>query len=469
MPAYAKMTRIERDALGTLEVPFDALYGIQTLRACRNFPISGLPISRHPELLRALALVKKAVASANHQLGALSETKASIIARVCDEIIAGQHANHFPVDVFQGGAGTSTNMNMNEVIANRGLELMGQSCGTYAMLHPNDDVNRSQSTNDVYPTAVRLALLLATPTLVGALADLADAFDENGRRFSHVLKLGRTQLQDAVPMTLGQEMHAYAVTLREDLQRLNAAQGLLSEVNLGGTAIGTGITANAAYRELAIAELARLSGVAVVPTQNLIEASWDVGAFVHFSGLLKRIATKLSKISSDLRLLASGPRGGLGEIRLPAMQPGSSIMPGKVNPVIPEVVNQVAYYVIGVDVSVTFASEAGQLQLNAFEPLIAHSLLQSVHLLRNAAITLNENCVVGILADEDACRGHLEASTAYLTALIPVLGYERVVDLAQSLLSSKMSLRELLSRMTDVSLEELDWALNLKPVVRSAT
>jgi aspartate ammonia-lyase len=453
------MTRAETDSLGTLTVARDALYGVQTQRARHNFPISGVAIGQFPDLLRALALVKKAAATANSSLGTLSAEKAQLIGRVCDEILAGQHRDQFPVDVFQGGAGTSTNMNMNEVIANRGLELMGHALGDYVHLHPNDDVNQSQSTNDVYPTAVRLALLLATPRLVTALIHLAEAFEAKGHDFADIRKLGRTELQDAVPMFVGQEMAAFAHTIREDVQRVTAAMGLISEVNLGGTAIGTGINTSAGYGPLATAELMRLSGVSLTSASNLIEASWDAGAFVHFSGVLKRVAVKLSKISNDLRLLSSGPRGGFGELRLPAVQPGSSIMPGKVNPVIPEMVNQVAFHVIGADMTVTMAAEAGQLQLNAFEPLIAYSLLQSVDLLTNAAETFARRCVAGIEADAEVCQRHLDASTASATALVPVLGYERTAMFAKRMLETGRPLTDLLSDLIELD-PAMRWVLN---------
>ncbi len=340
------------------------------------------------------------------------------------------------MDVFQGGAGTSTNMNVNEVIANRGLELMGHPCGSYAHLHPNDDVNRSQSTNDVYPTAIRIALMSDLPLLMTSLLDLATAFEAKGMAFGGVAKLGRTELQDAVPMTLGAEMRAYGVTLREDVDRLRATVGMLAEINLGGTAIGTGVAAPEGYRAAVFAELVSLTGLALKPAADLMEANWDAGVFVHVSGVLKRVATKLSKIANDLRLLSSGPRGGLGEIRLPAMQPGSSIMPGKVNPVICEMVNQVAFHVIGADVTISFAAEAGQLQLNAFEPIMAFELLQSISLLRNAAEVFRLRCIDGIEADADRCRRNLEASTANFAELVPLIGYERASVLAKGMLAS---------------------------------
>lgn len=432
-------TRTERDALGEITVPFGALYGPQTERALRNFPISGISIGQIPPLISALAIIKKAAAAANSRLGHLSLEKSAIIGRVCDEITGGQHLQHFPVDVFQGGAGTSTNMNMNEVIANRGLELMGRSCGDYTFLHPNDDVNRSQSTNDVYPTAIRIALMTSVPSLMDALLELSVAFEEKGEEFAGIRKLGRTELQDAVPMTLGDEMRAYGVTIREDVQRLRATVELLSEVNIGGTAIGTGVTAADGFRAAIIQELKDLTGLKLKPAADLMEASWDVGVFVHLSGVLKRAATKLSKIANDLRLLSSGPRGGLGEIRLPPMQPGSSLMPGKVNPVIAEMVNQVAFHVIGTDVSITFAAEGGQLQLNAFEPLIAYGLLQSVNLLRNATQTLRTRCIEGMEADSNRCLANLEASTANFAELVPVIGYDKASKLARKMLAEGLS------------------------------
>jgi aspartate ammonia-lyase len=422
--------RREHDSLGEVAVPAAAYYGAQTARAVRNFPISGVTLAQYPTLLQGLAYVKPAA-------------KAEAIVAAAQEVIDGKLHDQFPVDVIQGGAGTSTNMNMNEVLANRGLELMGFPRGAFEHLHPNDDVNMSQSTNDAYPTAVRLAVLLARTGLSLALDRLAVAFERNAQRFAHVVKLGRTQLQDAVPMTLGQEMGGYAATIREDIARLDEARKLLCEVNLGGTAIGTRINASPDYGGRAIAELCRLSGQPLVQSANLVEASWDMGGFVMFSGVLKRIATKLSKIASDLRLLSSGPRGGLGEIALPAMQPGSSIMPGKVNPVIPEVLNQVCFQVIGNDLAVTMAAEAGQLQLNAFEPLIAHNILGSMMLLNNAIDTFTDRCVVGIEAHEDVCARHVEHSVSTVTALVPLLGYERAAALAKEALATGRTVRQL--------------------------
>jgi aspartate ammonia-lyase len=465
MSAGDDVYRNETDSLGEVSVPSAAYFGAQTMRAVENFPISRTFVSSMPDIIQALAMVKKAAALSNERLGLLSAEKAMVIATVCDEIIAGRHDDQFPIDVFQGGAGTSTNMNMNEVIANRGLEILGMPRGNYSRLHPNDDVNLSQSTNDVYPTAIRLALLIATPKLARAMGDLASAFQAKGEEFSQILKLGRTQLQDAVPMTLGQEFAAFGTTIREDLQRLEEARLLLCEVNLGGTAIGTGITTVSDYQGMVVSELARVSGIRLASSENLVEACWDTGAFVHFSGVLKRIAVKLSKISNDLRLLSSGPRGGVGEILLPAVQPGSSIMPGKMNPVIPEVVNQVAFYVIGQDMTVTFAAEAGQLQLNAFEPVIAFSLLQSIKLLANAIATLERRCVVGIRADEAVCARNLMSGTALVTALVPVIGYERAAVMAKAILSGQ-SLQSLLDQTTDLGPLTVTELLNAEVMTR---
>jgi aspartate ammonia-lyase len=450
------MMRREADSLGVLEIPADSLFGVQTLRAIDNFRITGTPIARHDPLIRALAMVKRAATEANRKLGLLGDDIADAIQWACDAVIAGGHRDAFPVDVLQGGAGTSTNMNMNEVIANLALRKLGQAPGDYAVVHPNDHVNLSQSTNDAYPTAARLSLLFAEETLSTAIAELADAFETKGADFAHVLKLGRTQLQDAVPMTAGQELTAFAVTLREDIARLKETVGLFREINLGGTAIGTGLNAPPFYSELAIAELSRLSGHEMVRAQNLIEATWDMGAFVLFSGMLKRLAVKLSKIANDLRLLSSGPRGGLGEIRLPAMQPGSSIMPGKVNPVIPEAVSMVCYQVIGHDTAITFAAEAGQLQLNAFEPLIVHNLHDGIAMLANATNMLRERCVEGLSVDAAQCLRHLDHSTALATALVPRLGYVRSADIAKEALKRGTTLRDVAEELGGLSLEEFD-------------
>jgi aspartate ammonia-lyase len=454
-PAY----RVEHDSLGEVGVPAEAYWGAQTARAVVNFPISGIPISHHTQLIRALAMVKQAAALANHALGHLSRERCDAIVAAAQEIINGKLHDQFPVDVFQGGAGTSTNMNINEVISHRGLELMGRTRRESATLHPNDHVNLSQSTNDTYPTSVRLSVLLSVAPLCDALDRLARSFERKAEATALIVKLGRTQLQDAVPMTVGQELGAYAATIREDIQRLDEASRLLCEVNLGGTAIGTRINADPAYGRLAIAELARISGFPLVQSANLVEASWDMGGFVMFSGVLKRIASKLSKIANDIRLLSSGPRGGIGEYSIPAMQPGSSIMPGKVNPVIPEVLNIVCFQVIGNDLAVTMAAEGGQLQLNAFEPLIAHNILSSMALLKNAVGTFTERCIDGIKARPEQCARHIEAGVSTVTALVPLLGYERAAALAKQALAEGRTVRELALLTGMLTAEQLDEVL----------
>jgi aspartate ammonia-lyase len=458
--------RIEQDSLGTAEVPTAAYYGAQTARAIENFPISGISVGHFPAFVRALALVKKAAARANARLGDLPSEKAIAIENACNDVIAGDLLNEFPVDVFQGGAGTSTNMNINEVIANRALERIGLPRARYDVIHPNDHVNLSQSTNDVYPTAIRLAVLLSHGALRQALESLAQEFDRKGEQFADVMKLGRTQLQDAVPMTLGQEFKAFAATLREDVARLGELATFFAEVNLGGTAIGTGINTDPKYQTIVVQELADLSGLPLVPAANLIEACWDTGAFVLFSGMLKRTATKLSKICNDLRLLSSGPRGGLNEINLPALQPGSSIMPGKVNPVAPELVNQIAFQVIGADLTVTLAAEAGQLQLNVMEPVIAYNILQSLTLLTNGIGMLRAKCVAGITANVEQCRHHLEASTALATALTPVIGYERAARLTKEVLASGRTIRAVLAEQSDIHADVIECAADLRALTR---
>lgn len=453
-------TRVEHDLLGEREVPFEALYGVQTLRALENFPITGIPLREFPVLIEALAAVKEAAAQTNRELGLLDDMTADLIVRAAREIRAGRHHEHFLVDMIQGGAGTSTNMNANEVIANRALELRNEARGSYHVVSPNDHVNLSQSTNDVYPTAVRLALHRSLASFRDELGRLADAFAEKGREFAPLLKMGRTQMQDAVPMTLGQEFMAFATTLREDVDRLAEAQGLIREINLGATAIGTGINAPPGYAELVAAHLTAVSGVAVITAPDLVEATSDTGAFVQLSGVMKRTATKLSKICNDLRLLSSGPRAGFGEINLPAMQPGSSIMPGKVNPVIPEVVNQVCFDVIGGDVTVTMAAEAGQLQLNAFEPVIAYRLLRGIDMLRNACAVLRERCVTGITPNADRMRHFVEHSIGIVTALVPVIGYEQATDVARHALASGRGVFEIVLERALLSRAQLDAILD---------
>ncbi|MEU5025841.1 aspartate ammonia-lyase [Streptomyces milbemycinicus] len=435
--------RREHDLLGDRDVPADAYWGVHTLRATENFPITGTTIAAYPHLIGALAAVKEAAARANQDLGLLEPRKADAIAAACQEIRQGRLHDQFVVDVIQGGAGTSTNMNANEVIANRALEILGHAKGDYAHLHPNEDVNLSQSTNDVYPTAVKVSTILAVQGLLAAMEILREAFAAKAEEFRDILKMGRTQLQDAVPMTLGQEFSAYAVMLEEDQSRLLEAQSLVHEINLGATAIGTGLNAPAGYAEAARRHLATITGLPMVTAANLVEATQDCGAFVHLSGVLKRIAVKLSKSCNDLRLLSSGPRAGLNEINLPPVQAGSSIMPGKVNPVIPEVVNQVAFEVIGNDVTITMAAEAGQLQLNAFEPIILHSLSKSIIHLRTACLTLAERCVSGITANAENLRATVENSIGLVTALNPHIGYSAATSIAQEALATGRGVAEL--------------------------
>ena len=436
LPVAPVATRTETDSLGAMQVPADAYWGVHTARALENFPIAKRPISVFPELIVALACVKQAAARANAEIGVLDQHKADIIDRVCQEIIDGAWHEQFVVGVIQGGAGTSTNMNANEVIANRCLELMGHAKGAYEHMHPIDDVNKSQSTNDTYPTAVKLSLAFALPHLLKDLGLLRDAFNAKGEEFKHILKVGRTQMQDAVPMTLGQEFHGFGTTLGEDYDRLTETVWMLSEINLGATAIGTGITADPRYREAAVRHLAKISGLDIQSAPDLIEATSDAGGFMSFSGTLKRSAIKLSKISNDLRLLSSGPQAGLGEINLPAQQAGSSIMPGKVNPVIPEAVSQVAYAIAGNDVTVTMAAESGQLQLNAFEPVIAYSLLHGISWLAHACMTLRVNCVTGITANVERLEGMVASSVGVITALIPFIGYGPAAELAKQALKT---------------------------------
>ncbi|MBA4204728.1 aspartate ammonia-lyase [Pannonibacter phragmitetus] len=447
--------RIEEDSLGRISLPADCVWGIHTARAIENFPISGIPLSAFPEFVRALAWVKKAAAATNLALGVLPQAKHDVIASVCDEIIAGHHHEHFRVDMIQGGAGTSTNMNTNEVIANLGLIRMGYRPGDYAQLHPNDDVNRSQSTNDVYPTALRLAIVSQCEAFRQAQTRLAGAFAGRAEAFANVRKIGRTQLQDAVPMTLGMEFAGFAATIREDIDIIGRLSELLLEVNLGGTAIGTRVNTPEGYAERAVEELSAVCGMKVKLATDLVEASSDAGAYVTFSGVLKRIAVKLSKICNDLRLLSSGPRSGFNEIRLPPMQAGSSIMPGKINPVIPEVVNQVAFQVIGNDLTVTMAAEAGQLQLNAFEPVIILNVLQSMRILMRAMDTLNERCVSGIEANVAQCEGMLENSLVLATMLVPHIGYAKAAKVAKTALSENASVTETAVKLGFGTAEEI--------------
>ncbi|HEY5440601.1 MAG TPA: aspartate ammonia-lyase [Gemmatimonadaceae bacterium] len=453
-------TRCEHDLLGDRDVPDDALYGVQTLRALENFAITGVPLREFPALIEALAAVKAAAALANAELGLLPNDVADVIVRAAGEIRSGRHHEHFLVDMIQGGAGTSTNMNANEVIANRALELSGHARGDYQFVHPNSHVNLSQSTNDVYPTAVKIALHTTIENLRAAMRSLAEAFLAKGGEFAPFLKMGRTQLQDAVPMTLGQEFTAFGHTILEDVDRLGEAQALIREINMGATAIGTGINAPPGYAEAVRVHLSRITGLTLITAFDLVEATADTGSFVQLSGVLKRCAVKLSKICNDLRLLSSGPRAGFGEINLPPMQPGSSIMPGKVNPVIPEVVNQVCFDVIGGDVTVTMAAAAGQLQLNVFEPVIAYRLLGGISSMTNACIVLRERCVNGITANPDRMRQFVEQSIGIVTALVPVLGYEVSTEIARNALASGRGVYEIVMERGLLTREQLDQALN---------
>ena len=441
-------------------MPIGAYYGVHTLRALENFPITGTPLAHYPQLIVAFATVKQAAARTNRRFGHLHDVKADAIEMACEEIRHGSLHNEFVVDMIQGGAGTSTNMNANEVIANRGLEIMGFSKGEYSHLHPINDVNMSQSTNDAYPTAVKVAAHASLGQLLDAMSQLENAFTAKSEEFNDVLKMGRTQLQDAVPMRLGQEFETFAIMINEDIMRLNEARALMCEVNLGGTAIGTGINADARYSAIATSELALITGIGYVPAFNLIEATQDVGAFVQVSSVLKRIAIKLSKICNDLRLLSSGPRAGFGEINLPPRQAGSSIMPGKVNPVIPEVVNQIAFEIIGNDVTITMAAEAGQLQLNAFEPIIAFSLFKSVTHLTAGCRTLANLCVSGITANREFLHDTVMRSIGLVTALSPLIGHDEATVVAQSALESNLSVFDIVIARGLLTKDEVESVLN---------
>lgn len=436
-------TRREHDFLGELEIPDHLYYGIQTFRAIDNFNITGIPISKTPLFIKALGYVKKAAAMANLDCGALDAKTGEAICYACDQIIAGRFNQEFVSDLIQGGAGTSVNMNANEVIANIGLEYLGHKKGEYKFLHPNNHVNCSQSTNDVYPSAFRIAVYLKMESFIKALEDLEVSFTAKGNEFSTVLKMGRTQLQDAVPMTLGQEFHSYATTIGEDIRQLRSAQSLVLEINMGATAIGTKVNAPEGYPEICVNYLAKEIGIPLTLSPDLIEATVDTGAYVQIMGTMKRTAVKISKICNDLRLLSSGPRTGLNEINLPPRQPGSSIMPGKVNPVIPEVVNQTCFYVIGQDLTVTMAAEAGQLQLNVMEPVIAFAMFTSFDYLTKAIQTLIEKCINGITANEQHCYNMVMNSIGIVTQLNPILGYEESASIAGEALKTGKSVHQI--------------------------
>jgi len=459
-------TRREHDLLGEREVPAERYYGIQTLRALENFSFTGIPIAHYPRFIKSLAYIKKAAALANAELGLLEPPLAQAIVQACDLIIAGRYHEEFVVDVIQGGAGTSTNMNANEVIANLALESLGHEKGSYDFLHPLNHVNMSQSTNDVYPSALRLTLSQKMDGLMLEMEGLRQALNVKGQEFADVIKLGRTQLQDAVPMTLGQEFGAWAVMVGEDIVRVREAQALVREINLGATAIGTGLNAHPGYASLATARLAEISGIPVIEAHDLVEATQDFGAYVQLSGVLKRVAVKLSKICNDLRLLASGPRAGLHEINLPPMAPGSSIMPGKVNPIIPEVVNQVAFEVIGNDLTVTLAAEAGQLELNVMGPVIAYNLFSSLDLLGRACRTLAERCIAGITANREVCRRMVENSIGLVTVLNPFIGYEKSTEIANQALATGGSVYKIVLEKGYLSKAELDEILSPENMIQ---
>jgi aspartate ammonia-lyase len=454
------MYRIENDLLGDLQVPENAYYGVQTQRAIENFHISGVKLYQFPEFIKGLAYVKWAAAETNFNLGLLDEKLKNAIVEAAKEVIAGKFDQEFPIDMIQGGAGTSTNMNINEVIANRALEILGHKKGEYQFCSPNDHVNLSQSTNDAYPTSIKLAAINANIQLIGHLEKLIASFRNKGVEFRNVLKMGRTQLQDAVPMTMGQEFEAFAATLEEEIERLNQNSALFYEINMGATAIGTGLNAVPGYAKLCAQNLAQITKHPFVSAPNLIEATPDTGSYVIYSSALKRMAIKISKICNDLRLLSSGPRCGLFEINLPPMQPGSSIMPGKVNPVIPEVMNQVCFRVIGNDLTVTMAAEAGQLQLNVMEPVLTLAIMESMALLANGMDTLREKCIDGITANEEHCREKVLHSIGIVTALNPYIGYKNSTKIAKEALETGKSVYNLILEYAILPKEQLDEILN---------
>ncbi|MBQ9174293.1 MAG: aspartate ammonia-lyase [Bacteroidales bacterium] len=455
-----KKFRIESDLLGELKVPADAYYGVQTQRALNNYRISNTRMCDYPEYVISIAYVKMAAAEANAELGVLDRTIADAIIAACREIVDGKLHDQFPVDMMQGGAGTSVNMNANEVIANRALEIMGHKKGEYQFCSPNDHVNCAQSTNDAYPTAFRYTFVRMNKHLVKSLEDLIAAFRAKGEEFKHIIKMGRTQLQDAVPMTSGQEFNAFANNLQEEIANLERNAVLLREINMGGTAIGTGLNAVPGFADLCTIRMSEFCGDELVKAADLVEATPDTGAYVSYSAALKRLAIKLSKICNDLRLMASGPRCGLHEINLPPMAPGSSIMPGKVNPVIPEVTNQVCFKVIGNDTTVAFAAEAGQLQLNVMEPVIAESILESVTWLRNAIDTLRTKCIEGITVNADHCYDMVKNSIGIVTALNPYIGYKGSTKVAKKALETGRSVYDIVLEEGLMTKEKLDEALD---------
>jgi len=459
-------TRSEHDLLGDRDVPEEMLYGVQTLRAIENFNISGITLNFFPNLIVGFAYIKKAAAMANNKLKLLPDNITEAICAACDEIINGRWHKHFMVDMIQGGAGTSTNMNANEVIANRALEIMGHKRGEYQYCHPNNHVNLSQSTNDAYPSAVHLAMYMSNINLIKRLESLIESFKNKAKEFENILKMGRTQLQDAVPMTLGQSFSAYASTLEEEIGRLNYNANTFLEVNMGATAIGTGICSVPEYKFYVSVMLREITGFDIQLAENLVEATQDTSAFVMYSSALKHLAIKLSKICNDLRLLSSGPRAGINEINLPPMQPGSSIMPGKVNPVIPEVVNQIAFKVMGNDLTVAMASEAGQLELNVMEPVIVQSLFESVEMLKNGMDTLKYKCIDGITANKSICENYVLNSIGLVTALNPYIGYEKSTIVAKEALETNRGVYELVLEKGFLTKQQLDEILKPENMIR---
>lgn len=449
--------RFEQDLLGTKEVPKDAYYGIQTQRALENFPITGY--RPHRELILALAMVKKAAALANMKVGQLDSKIGEAIVEAAEEILEGKFIDEFVVDVIQGGAGTSLNMNTNEVIANRAIEILGGEKGNYELISPNSHVNMSQSTNDVFPTAARIAILKLTKNLLSELEELYQALMAKSQEFDDIIKMGRTHLQDAVPIRLGQEFGAYAKAIRRDILRIKTASEALYEVNMGATAVGTGLNANVEYIESVVENLREISGLPLNSAENMVDATQNTDTLAAFSGSLKILALNLSKIANDLRLMASGPRAGLSEIKLPPVQPGSSIMPGKVNPVIAEVVNQVAFQVIGNDHTVGLAVKAGQLELNVMEPVMIFNIIQSVEILTNVIQVFREKCIVGITANRERCQAMVERSVGIITALVPYIGYEKATKLAKEVMSTDKTVPEIISEKGVLTPEEMEKVL----------
>ena len=451
---------MESDLLGAREIPANALYGVQTLRGIENFPISKFHLNEYPLFIKGLAFTKMAAAQANHELGLLTDEQANGIIVACQEIIDGKHHEHFPVDMIQGGAGTTTNMNANEVIANRALEIMGHNRGEYQYCSPNDHVNCAQSTNDAYPTAIHIGLYYSHQNLLPHLQMLIDSFDKKGNEFAHIIKMGRTQLEDAVPMTLGQTFHGFASILRDEIKHLNEAAADFLTVNMGATAIGTGICAEPGYAEKCVSALAKITNLPFTLSGDLVGATSDTSCMVGYAAALKRVAVKMNKICNDLRLLASGPRCGLGEFNLPAMQPGSSIMPGKVNPVIPEVMNQICYKVIGNELCVTMAGEAAQMELNAMEPVMAQCCFESIDLMANGMDTLRTRCVDGIIANEEHCKANVHNSIGVVTALNPVIGYKNSTKIAKEAMATGRSVYDLVLEHDILRKEDLDTILS---------